>query len=101
MGGMEGCSVSNNSNYKNSFGNESSLPIWALVLAFVFPIVGAIMGQVALGQMKSGLISSINRSYAKAAVIVGWSVTGLFLLLVILYALIAFGISAFFGSLTY
>ena len=88
------------SNQPKEFGRESSLPIWALVLAILLPPVGAIMGHVALKDMKSGQISSFNRSLALAAVIAGWIFTGLALIL-LPFLILSLGISSFFDSLTY
>jgi hypothetical protein len=75
-------------------------PTWALLLAFLFPPVGAILGHVAMKDMKSGQISSVNRTQAVAAVIAGWIFTGLALILLPFLSLL-FGISGFFDSLTY
>jgi hypothetical protein len=72
--------MSNYSNQNNA--TESSLPIWALVLSFLSSPVGAILGHVAMSQMKSGQISSANRGMALAAVILGWTFTALALLIV-------------------
>ncbi len=76
------------------------MPTWALVLAFLVPPVGAIMGHFALKDMKSGQISSFNRSLALAAVIAGWIFTGLALIL-LPFLILSLGISSFFDSLTY
>lgn len=88
------------SNYPKEFGRESSLPTWALVLAIVLPPVGAIMGHISLGQMRTGEISSINRNLSIAAVIVGWVMT-LVILCAIPILLVIWGIQSFFDSLTY
>ena len=72
--------MSNNSNQNNA--TESSLPIWALVLSFLASPVGAILGHVAMSQMKNGQISSSNRGMALASVILGWTFTALALLIV-------------------
>lgn len=88
------------SNYPKEFGRESSLPTWALVLAIVLPPVGAIMGHVSLGQMRTGEISSINRNLSIAAVIVGWVMT-LVILCAIPILLVIWGVQSFFDSLTY
>lgn len=88
------------SNYPKEFGRESSLPTWALVLAIVLPPVGAIMGHISLGQMRTGEISSINRNLSIAAVIVGWIMT-LVILCAIPILLVIWGVQSFFESLTY
>lgn len=64
---------------------DSALPVLALVLAFIFPIAGAIIGHVALGQMNRGQIVATNRSLAKAGVILGWVFTGLTALLIVFW----------------
>jgi len=92
--------MSNQLNYQREFGRLSSMPTWALVLAFLMPPVGAIMGHVALKDMKSGQISSLNRSLALAAVIAGWAITGLALVFLPFLAL-GLGISGFIDSLNY
>ena len=88
------------SNFPKEFGRESSLPTWALVLAIVLPPVGAIMGHISLGQMRTGEISSINRNLSIAAVIVGWIMT-LVILCAIPILLVIWGVQSFFDSLTY
>ena len=70
---------------------DSALPVLALVLAFIFPIAGAIIGHVALGQMNRGQIVATNRSLAKAGVILGWVFTGLAAIFIVLYAVL-FGV---------
>ncbi len=94
---MEGAKLSN---YPKEFGRESSLPIWSLVLAIFIPPVGAIMGHISLGQMRSGEISAIDRNLSIAAVIVGWVMTAVIIFLIpVLLAIL--GLQSFFGSLTY
>jgi K+-transporting ATPase c subunit len=66
----------------NQPSGDSALPVLALILAFIFPIAGAIIGHVALGQMNKGQIVDTNRGLAKAGVIVGWVFTGLYVLFV-------------------
>ena len=90
--------MSNNSN--QNYATESSLPIWALVLSVLAPPVGAILGHVAMSQMRSGQISSTNRGMALAAVIVGWSLTLLVLVIMPFLLTIAL-LNGFFGVLTY
>jgi hypothetical protein len=53
----------------------SVLAIVGLSLAIFFPLVGAIVGHVALGQIKK--TGEEGRGLALAAVIVGWTLTGL------------------------
>ncbi len=95
---MEGAKLNNQS---ENIETKSSLPIWALVLGILVPPVGAIMGHIALKSMSTGEISSVNRSFAVAAVAVGWILTGLFLAAFVLVQLLIWGLQAFFGSLTY
>lgn len=51
------------------------LAIIGLILAIFFPLVGAIVGHVALSQIKK--TGEEGRGLALAAVIVGWTLTGL------------------------
>jgi len=51
------------------------LAIIGLVLSIFFPLVGAIVGHVALAQIKK--TGEEGRGLALAAVIVGWTLTGL------------------------
>ena len=72
--------MSNNSNQDDLGGG--ALPFFAFVLAIVAPPVGAVLGHVAMSQMKNGQISSSNRGMALASVILGWTFTALALLIV-------------------
>jgi hypothetical protein len=81
---------------------DSALPVLALVLAFIFPIAGAIIGHVALGQMNRGQIVATNRSLAKAGVILGWVFTGLASIFIVLYVVgFAWLISQDYNSYNY
>ncbi len=60
----------------------NTLAIVGLILAFVFPLVGAIIGHVALGQIKKS--GEEGRGLALGAVIVGWVFTGVGVLAVFL-----------------
>jgi uncharacterized protein YacL len=51
------------------------LAIVGLILSIFFPLVGAIVGHVALAQIKK--TGEEGRGLALAAVIVGWTLTGL------------------------
>jgi uncharacterized protein YacL len=51
------------------------LAIVGLILAIFFPLIGAIVGHVALSQIKK--TGEEGRGLALAAVIVGWTLTGL------------------------
>jgi hypothetical protein len=65
--------------------SDSALPVLALIMAFVFPLAGAIIGHVALNQMRDGRIVDTNRSLAKAGMILGWVFTGVLVILVGFY----------------
>jgi len=69
--------MTNNTPQYNQSNVDSPLPVLALVFAFVAPLVGAILGHVALSQMRQGKISSTNIGIAKAGLICGWVFTGL------------------------
>lgn len=77
--------MSNVTPQNNQPASDSALPVLSLVLAFLIPIAGAIIGHVALGQMNRGQIVDTNRSLAKAGVILGWVFTGLTFLAIIFY----------------
>ena len=61
------------------------LAIVGLILAIFFPVVGAIVGHVALSQIKK--TGEEGRGIALAAVIVGWTLTGLAIIAVIVAAI--------------
>jgi large-conductance mechanosensitive channel len=67
---------------------DSPLPVLSLVFAFIVPLLGAILGHVALSQIRQGKISSNNQGLAKAGMIVGWVFTGLTFLFIALYVLL-------------
>ena len=56
----------------------NTLSIASLIVAFFFPIIGAILGHVALGQIKK--TGESGRGLALAGIIIGWSVTALALI---------------------
>ncbi len=93
--------MSNPTPQNNQPASDSALPVLSLVFAFLFPIAGAIMGHIALGQMNRGQIVDNNRGLAKAGLILGWVFTGLYAIGIALYAVLLVGISGFFDSLTY
>ena len=67
-------------------GKRTNVPaIVGLILAIFFPIVGAIVGHVALSQIKK--TGEEGRGIALAAVIVGWTLTGLAIIAVIVAAI--------------
>jgi len=69
----------------NQPASDSALPVLALIMAFVFPLAGAIIGHVALNQMRDGRIVDTNRSLAKAGMILGWVFTGVLVIFVGFY----------------
>ena len=73
---------------------DSALPVLALVLAFVMPIAGAIIGHIALGKINRGEIAASNRSLAKTGLIVGWVFTGLTAIFIPLYILVIIWLAA-------
>lgn len=66
-----------------------SLSLAALILG-ITAIVGAILGHVALGQIKR--TGEGGRGFALTGIIVGWAITGLYALLIIIFIII--GIAA-------
>jgi hypothetical protein len=77
--------MSNPTPQNNQPSSDSALPVLALVMAFVFPLAGAIIGHVALNQMRDGRIVDTNRSLAKAGMILGWVFTGVLVIFVGFY----------------
>jgi K+-transporting ATPase c subunit len=69
--------MSNVTPQNNQPASDSALPVLALIMAFVFPLAGAIIGHIALNQMRDGRIVDTNRSLAKAGMILGWVFTGI------------------------
>jgi Sec-independent protein secretion pathway component TatC len=61
----------------------NTLAIVSLILAFFVPLVGAILGHVALGQIKK--TGEQGRGIALAGVIIGWVFTALSILGAILF----------------
>ena len=80
--------MSNPTPYNNQPSGDSARPVLALVMAFVFPLAGAIIGQIALSQMRQGRIIDTNRSLAKAGMILGWVFTGLGFIFIVLYVVL-------------
>jgi hypothetical protein len=67
---------------------ESQLPLIALIGGILFPLLGIIVGHIALGQMKRGEIPSSNMGLAKIGLILGYVFMGLGFLAVIAYVAI-------------
>lgn len=80
--------MSNPTPQNNQPSGDSALPVLALVMAFLFPLAGAIIGQIALSQMRQGRIIDTNRSLAKAGMILGWVFTGLAFIFIVLYVVL-------------
>ena len=69
---------------------ESQLPLVALIGGILFPLLGIIVGHIALSQMKRGEIPSSNMGLAKTGLILGYSFMALgFVALFIYIALFA------------
>ena len=67
---------------------ESQLPLVALIGGILFPLLGIIVGHIALSQMKRGEIPSSNMGLAKTGLILGYAFMALgFVALVIYIAL--------------
>jgi hypothetical protein len=64
---------------------ESQLPLIALIGAILCPLVGIIVGHIALGQMKRGEIPSSNMGLAKIGLILGYAFMGLGILAATVY----------------
>jgi uncharacterized membrane protein len=63
----------------------SSMPLLALIFAFLMPIVGLILAYVSLNQVKLGQVSNSNEKQARLALTLGW----VFLVLSIIFGLLA------------
>lgn len=61
----------------------NTLAIVALILAIFFPLVGAILGHVSMGQIKKS--GEDGRGLALAAIIVGWVLTAVGILGTVLF----------------
>ena len=72
----------------------NTMAILALVFAFVFSPVGAILGHIALGQIKKS--GEDGRGLALAGVIIGWIGTAVFILAILLSVVVPL---FFLGSL--
>ncbi len=72
-------------------GLESPMPILALIGAFVFPIIGIILGHLSLSQMRAGTMSPRNRGFAQAGLFIGYLLTAiaLFLVLWVVWAIVS------------
>jgi len=64
---------------------ESQLPLIALIGGILFPLLGIIVGHIALGQMKRGEIPASNMGLAKTGLILGYVFMGLGILAAIAY----------------
>ena len=70
---------------ENSTSKTNTLAIVSLILAFFLPLIGAILGHVALGQIKKS--GEEGRGLALAGVIIGWVLTALAILSTFLFFL--------------
>ena len=74
----------------SSNNGQSNLPLFALLGGIFFPLVGIIIGHIALGQMNRGEISPHNRGMALAGTIIGYAFIGLSILVsFVLFAVLA------------
>jgi hypothetical protein len=80
--------MSNVTPQNNQPASDGALPVVALILAFVVPLAGAIVGHIALNQMRDGRIVDTNKSLAKAGMILGWVFTGLTALVIAFYVVL-------------
>lgn len=64
---------------------ESPMPMLALIGALVFPIIGIVLGHMALSQMRAGTMSSRQRGLAQAGLFIGYVITAVILALVIVF----------------
>ena len=64
---------------------ESQLPLVALIGGILFPLLGIIVGHIALSQMKRGEIPSSNMGLAKTGLILGYAFMALGILAVVAY----------------
>jgi Sec-independent protein secretion pathway component TatC len=69
----------------SSSEKTNTLAIVSLVVALFVPLVGAILGHVAMGQIKK--TGEQGRGIALAGVIIGWVFTALAILAAILYVI--------------
>jgi len=85
----------------NQSNSDSPLPILALIFSFIFPLVGAILGHVALSQMRQGKINDTNKGLATAGVIMGWVFTGIVILCVGAYLALIVSVATAVNSINY
>ena len=64
---------------------ESPMPMLALIGALVFPIIGIVLGHMALSQIRAGTMSSRQRGLAQAGLFIGYVITAVILALVIVF----------------
>ena len=55
----------------------SSMPLTALILSFIVPVVGLILAYISLNQIKLGQASRVNEGQAKTALIISWVFIGI------------------------
>lgn len=76
----------------------NTMAIVALVLAFIVPLVGAILGHVALGQIKR--TGESGHGLALAGVIIGWVFTAIAAIAILFYIVAMVSMFALIGSST-
>lgn len=76
----------------------NTMAIVALVLAFIVPLVGAILGHVALGQIKR--TGESGHGLALAGVIIGWVFTAIAAIAILFYVVAMVSMFALIGSST-
>lgn len=73
---------------------ESPLPLIALLGGIFFPLLGIIVGHIALGQIKRGEIPSTNQGLAKAGVILGYVFMALGIVALVIYIAIVVALTS-------
>lgn len=76
----------------------NTMAIVALVLAFIVPLVGAILGHVALGQIKR--TGESGHGLALAGVIIGWVFTAIAAIAILFYIVAMVSMFALIGTTT-
>ena len=67
----------------------SNLPQLAFVFGIVAPLVGVIIGFVALNQMKTGLISRVNEKQARNGILIGFILIGVSIFVSIILVIVS------------
>ncbi len=72
--------------------NRNTLATVSLVLAFLVPLLGAILGSVALGQIRRR--GERGKGLAIAGIVVGWTITAASLVVLVPIVLMFFGLAS-------